>query len=37
MDSRDYLTTLNQIADAVIQLTRSISDSKWALYTDIQA
>lgn len=28
MDSRDYLTTLNQIADAVIQLARSISDSK---------
>lgn len=28
MDSRDYLTTLNQIADAVIKLARAISESK---------
>jgi hypothetical protein len=28
MDSRDYLTTLNQIADAVVKLARAISDTK---------
>ena len=28
MDSRDYMTTLNQIADAVINLARNISDAK---------